>query len=56
MQTQASDFWNDPQQAEIKLREIAGIKSWTTAYEHVKTSVEDLVVLQEFLAEGEAEI
>jgi peptide chain release factor 2 len=52
--TQSPDFWNDPQEAEKKLKYISRLKSWTTAYDEVKSSVEDLGVLMDFLSEGEA--
>jgi len=52
--THAPDFWNDPKTAEEQLRKIARLKSWVEGYEEVKTSVEDLNVLAEFLAAGEA--
>lgn len=53
--TQAADFWNDPQEAETKLKEISRLKSWTGAYDEVRSNVEDLSVLYDFLNEGEAE-
>ena len=53
--TQAADFWNDPKEAETKLKEISRIKSWTTAYDEVRSGVEDLTVLFDFYTEGEAE-
>ncbi|MCK5465767.1 MAG: peptide chain release factor 2 [Bacteroidales bacterium] len=53
--TQSADFWNDPQKAETKLKEISRIKSWTTAYDEVRSGVEDLTVLFDFYTEGEAE-
>jgi peptide chain release factor 2 len=52
--TRAPDFWNDPQSAEEKLREISRLKSWTTAYTRVKNSLDDLGVIFEFFNEGEA--
>ena len=53
--TQAADFWNDSHEAEKKLKEISRLKSWTSAYNDVKSGVEDLTVLFDFLNEGEAE-
>lgn len=35
------------------MKEISSVKSWTTAYDTVNTSVEDLVVLYDFYKEGE---
>lgn len=52
--TQASDFWDDPKSAEEQMKKISRLKSWTTAYADVETAVEDLKVLAEFLAGGEA--
>ncbi|MGC9342365.1 MAG: peptide chain release factor 2 [Bacteroidales bacterium] len=53
--TQSPDFWDDPKEAETKLREIARLKSWTKAYQEVKTAMDDLQVLFDFYEEGEAE-
>lgn len=52
--TRQPDFWNDPRSAEEQLREIARMKDWVKGYEKVRTSVEDLNVLVEFLDAGEA--
>lgn len=53
--TQQSDFWDDPKEAEVKLKAIARLKNWTEAYSEVKTASEDLQVLFDFYEEGEAE-
>ncbi len=52
--TQAPDFWDDPKKAELQLKKIQGIKSWTNAYSKVESAVDDLLVLHEFAMEGEA--
>jgi len=52
--THAGDFWNDPKEAEKKLREISLLKSWTNAYDQLRKSLEDVVVLFDFFKEGEA--
>jgi len=52
--THDPDFWNDPKSAEEQLRKIARIKSWVNGYNNVKTAIEDLNVLWEFLEAGEA--
>ncbi len=52
--TQAPGFWDDPKEAEEKLKQISRLKSWTTAFSEVKTAVEDLNVLSDFLQGGEA--
>jgi len=49
LKTQDPDFWNDPKAAEEQLRKIARLKSWVDGYEEVKTAVDDLQVLSEFL-------
>lgn len=53
-QTQVPDFWDDPQNAESKLKEISQLKSWTTDYDKVKSSLDDLEVVIDFFNEGEA--
>lgn len=52
--TQDPDFWNDPKSAEEQLRKIARLKSWVEGYQEVKTAVDDLNVLAEFLEAGES--
>jgi len=52
--TQDPEFWNDPKSAEEQLRRIAQLKSWVEGFNTVKTAVEDLNVLSEFLEAGES--
>ena len=52
--THDPDFWNDPKSAEEQLRKIARLKSWVEGYQEVKTSIDDLNVLSEFLQAGES--
>ena len=52
--THDPDFWNEPKSAEEQLKKIARLKSWGEGYNRVKTAVEDLNVLSEFLEAGEA--
>ncbi|MDC0584382.1 peptide chain release factor 2 [Bacteroidales bacterium] len=52
--TQAPDFWDDPKLAEKKLKEIATLKTWTSAYNNVIDNIEELQILLEFHKEGEA--
>ncbi|OFY19093.1 MAG: peptide chain release factor 2 [Bacteroidetes bacterium GWF2_33_38] len=54
MFTQDSNFWNDPKEAEAKLKEISLIKNWTNAFEKVEANVEDLNVIYEFAKASEA--
>lgn len=54
LKTQDPEFWNNPTEAEKQMKLIRGLKQWTEAYKEVDTAIEDLVVLFEFHAEGEA--
>jgi peptide chain release factor 2 len=55
LRTQAPEFWDNPKEAELKMKKLKELKSWVNNYEKVKTAVEETTVLQEFLKEGEAE-
>ncbi len=52
--TKDPKFWDDPKSAEKQLKQVASIKEWITAYNKVKSSLEDLNVVLDFLKEGEA--
>ena len=52
--TRDPEFWNDPKSAEEHLKKIARLKSWVEGYDKVRTAVDDLNVLSEFLEAGEA--
>ena len=54
--THDPDFWNDPKSAEEQLRKIARLKSWVDGYKDVRTAVDDLNVLAEFLEAGESTV
>ncbi len=54
MKTQASDFWNDPKEAELHLKKISTLKYWTNAFQEIMTHVDDLHVLFDFFEEEEA--
>lgn len=54
MKTQAPDFWDDPKEAEQKLKSISTLKNWTEGYEEAATALDDLKVLLDFHEEGEA--
>ncbi|MCU0357402.1 MAG: peptide chain release factor 2 [Cyclobacteriaceae bacterium] len=51
--TQQADFWNNPKQAEIVLKDLRSKKIWTDAYERVQKLVDDLDVLNEFHEAGD---
>lgn len=52
--TQESNFWDDPSKAQKTLKEISKIKIWTSSFDKTKTQLDDLVILNEFLSEGES--
>ena len=50
--TLASDFWDDPKEAEKFLKELSGVKFWTSGYDKLETAAEDLNVLFDFAKES----
>jgi peptide chain release factor 2 len=48
-----ADFWNNPKQAEVILKNIRVKKVWTDAYNKVNKQLEDLDVLNEFHLAGD---
>ncbi|MDX5419119.1 MAG: peptide chain release factor 2 [Hymenobacteraceae bacterium] len=52
-QTLASNFWDDPKEAEKVLKEVKSIKVWTDHYEEVEKALSDLEVLFDFYKEGD---
>ena len=57
--TAAPEFWNDPKEAEVFLKQLRGKKRWVEDYNEIKNTFEDLQVLQEFAkedAESEKEL
>jgi peptide chain release factor 2 len=51
--THQSDFWNNPKQAEVILKNLRTIKIWTDAFDKVSKLYEDLEVLNEFHEAGD---
>lgn len=51
--TQAPDFWDDPEKAEISLKQISKVKKWVTEFTAVITKYEDVEVLFEFYKAGD---
>ena len=45
--TLATDFWDDPKEAEKFLKELSGVKFWVNGYDKAVSAVEDLNVLLE---------
>ena len=50
--TLASDFWDDPKEAEKFLKELSGVKFWVNGFEKSEAAVEDLNVLYDFAKES----
>lgn len=48
------DFWSNPQNAEVLLKELKGNKKWVVNFNKLQSEYEDLEVLYEFQKEGEA--
>lgn len=55
LKTQDPSFWDDAKKAEAQMKEIRGLKFWIEAYDTLKSSLDDLEVLIEFVKEGAAE-
>ncbi len=54
LKTQDPEFWNDPKAAEAKMKQIRGLKYWVENYDGLKTQLDDLEVLIDFVKEGAA--
>jgi len=52
--THDPNFWDDPKQAEVVLKNIRAKKIWVDAYEVVEAAIADLDVIFDFHKEGEA--
>ena len=52
--THDPNFWDDPKQAEVVLKNIRTKKIWVDAYEVVEAAIGDLDVIFDFHKEGEA--
>ncbi|MGL4364466.1 MAG: peptide chain release factor 2 [Bacteroidales bacterium] len=52
--THDPNFWDNPQQAELQLKNVAEMSFWITAYQNIKQGIEDLIVLLEFTKTGDA--
>ncbi|MDD3876943.1 MAG: peptide chain release factor 2 [Bacteroidales bacterium] len=50
------DFWNNPKDAQAHLKLISSIKSWVTSFEEAEEAYNDLVVLNDFMEEGDVEV
>ncbi|MDR2409073.1 MAG: peptide chain release factor 2 [Bacteroidales bacterium] len=52
-ETHAANFWDNPQEAEQKLKKISALKVWTDAFDRVRQSVEEVPIAVEFFSLGE---
>jgi peptide chain release factor 2 len=55
LRTQAPDFWDNPKEAELKMKKLKELKICVNNYENIRTAVEETTVLLDFLKEGDAE-
>ena len=51
--TRDPDFWNDPKEAEKKLKEISQLKIITKMFDEMSVELDDLQVLYDYYEEGE---
>ncbi|MDY3548400.1 peptide chain release factor 2 [Riemerella anatipestifer] len=49
--TAAPEFWDNPKEAEVFLRQLRSKKKWVEDYEEIRTRLDDLQVLLEFAKE-----
>ncbi len=52
LRTQDPSFWDDPKKAELKMKDIRGLKFWVETFDRVKGAADDLEVMFEFVKEG----
>ncbi|HBY01832.1 MAG TPA: peptide chain release factor 2 [Rikenellaceae bacterium] len=50
----ASDFWNDPKEAELFLKKVSILKFWVKGFSEIEKSLEDLIVLLDFSKEDDS--
>jgi peptide chain release factor 2 len=55
LKSQDPNFWDNPKEAEVKMKSIRGLKFWIENYDKLKATHDDLEVLMEFVKEGAAE-
>ena len=52
LKSQDPNFWDDPKMAEAQMKKIRGLKFWVESFDRVKSAVDDLEVMFEFVKEG----
>ena len=53
--TQDPEFWNNSKEAELVMKKLRTLKSWTQSFDACLSSLEDAQVLFEFMKAGEAD-
>ena len=53
--TQDPEFWNNSKEAELVMKRLRTLKSWTQSFDACLSAVDDAQVLFEFMKAGEAE-
>lgn len=54
LKTQDPGFWDDPKKAEVQMKAIRTLKYWVSTFDTLKTSYEDVEVLNDFAKEEDA--
>jgi peptide chain release factor 2 len=52
LKSQDPSFWDEPKKAEAQMKKIRGLKYWVDSFDKVKSAVDDLEVMFEFVKEG----
>jgi peptide chain release factor 2 len=52
--TLASDFWNNPTEAERYLKSVSALKYWVRGFSEIDSSLQDLIVLFDFAKDDES--
>jgi len=55
LKTQDPGFWDDPKKAEIQMKAIRSLKYWVATFDTLKSSYEDLEVLNDFAKDGDGD-
>lgn len=55
LKTQDPGFWDDPKRAEIQMKAIRSLKYWVATFDTLKSSYEDLEVLNDFAKDGDGD-
>jgi peptide chain release factor 2 len=55
LKSQDPNFWDNPKEAEVKMKSIRTLKFWIENYDKLKAIYDDIEVLIEFVKEGAAE-